>query len=289
VTEPLKELQWVGCPICTEDHSKEWFQKNGYSIVACTRCGVRYVNPRPRPDQLAAFYRREYVAGVPADSPATPHANHRPMKLATARLRLALIREFRDKTLLLDVGCGGGFFVQAATEAGWRAVGMDVSLQGHEPTRLVLAHAEEAPFRNGQFGVMTAYDVLEHVFCPRTFLTEAHRLLAPGGILLIETPNMAGWLPRLLGSKHPFVRPPDHLTFFTASTLSALLEQTGFRVERLQTSAQKVLTPAYVLGLTVVTNPVMTAIIKTVLSNFSSLLARSFQVPMDMLVAVARA
>jgi 2-polyprenyl-3-methyl-5-hydroxy-6-metoxy-1,4-benzoquinol methylase len=134
-----------------------------------------------------------------------------------------------------------------------------------------------------------AIDVLEHVFCPRTFLAEARRLLTPGGLLLIETPNMDGWTPRLLGSRHPRFRPPEHLTYFTPPTIRRLLEQTGFRIEQLQHSAQKALTLEYVLGLTGATNPLVTGLVKACVGRFASLRQRSFTVPLDLLLAVAAA
>ena len=94
-------------------------------------------------------------------------------------------------------------------------------------------------------------------------------------------------MPRLLGSRHPWVRPPEHLNYFTPPTLRALLQQTGFHVEQLQRSAQKALTLEYVLGLTGATNPFVTRLVKACVGRFAALRQQSFSVPLDVLLAVA--
>jgi 2-polyprenyl-3-methyl-5-hydroxy-6-metoxy-1,4-benzoquinol methylase len=281
----------TACPVCGDDRHQPLYAKYGYMVVACPGCRVRYVNPRPTPEQLKRFYREQYFVG---DESGTIHLQHRDIKLGSARLRLALAREFSGKGSLLDIGCGGGLLVQAATEEGWTAIGMDPSASGlraarrASPVRLVAGQLESAPFKSRRFEVITAMDVLEHVFSPETSLQAARQLLAPNGLLLIETPNMAGWLPRLLGSHHPWVRPPEHLTYFTPDTLRRLLEHTGFRIERLQQRAWKVLSLDYVLSLTRSTNAWLTRAADVMVSPFPALRRRPFRIPMDMLVAVAR-
>jgi ubiquinone/menaquinone biosynthesis C-methylase UbiE len=138
------------------------------------------------------------------------------------------------------------------------------------------------------FDVVTMFDVLEHVFCPRTFLAEARRLLAPIGRLVIETPNMAGLMPRLMGAGHPWVRPPEHLTYFTPPTLRRLLEQGGFLVEQLHRRTKKVLTLDYVLALSERTNPLATALLRVTIGRWKTLSRYPLAVPLATMLAIAR-
>lgn len=157
-----------------------------------------------------------------------------------------------------------------------------------EQIRVIAGRLEEAPFAAGRFDVITMFDVLEHVPSPKTFLAKARRLLVPGGRLVIETPNMAGWLPRVMGKRHPWVRPPEHLTYFTPPTLRLLLEQCGFLVDQLHGSTEKVLTLDYVLALTARTNPFATALLKGTLGRWKTLAAYPFSVPLATMLAIAR-
>jgi 2-polyprenyl-3-methyl-5-hydroxy-6-metoxy-1,4-benzoquinol methylase len=289
-----QDLEWVRCPVCDADRARTLFQKQGLTVVGCGNCQVRYVNPRPTAERLAALYQEEYfVAGSP-DSSGAQHVQHGEMKLATARLRLRLLEGFCTKGRLVDVGCGGGFFVRTAGAAGWSAFGLEPSLRAarqaahDQQDRIVAGRLEDAPFAAGRFDVVTMLDVLEHVHSPRSFLQAAHRLLMPSGVLLIETPNMAGLLPRLLGARHPWVR-VEHLTHFTPDSLGMLLEQTGFHVQALYRQAPKVLTLDYLLPLTRSTNPMFTALIRRMVGWWGWLRRHPFNVPMDVLIAVAQA
>jgi SAM-dependent methyltransferase len=79
------------------------------------------------------------------------------------------------------------------------------------------------------FDVITAFQVFEHLPDPPAALNTLVRFLAPGGLLLIEVPNIATWSVRLLGPRHRhFV--PDHLYFFSARTLGRLLQQAGLEI-----------------------------------------------------------
>jgi SAM-dependent methyltransferase len=71
--------------------------------------------------------------------------------------------------------------------------------------------------------------VIEHLDSPRQTVNEIHRVLKPGGIAVIETPNIDTIWFRLLKTRwRQFI--PDHYFFFTPRTLGRLLENTGFRL-----------------------------------------------------------
>lgn len=290
-----QELKWVRCPVCDADRARKLFEKQGLTVVGCENCQVRYVNPRPTAERLAALYQEEYFAAGCPDSSGVQHVQHGEMKLATAQLRLRLLEDFRAKGRLVDVGCGGGFLVQAAGTVGWSALGLEPSTTTarlaarKQHIRIVAGRLEEAPFRSARFDVVTMLDVLEHVLSPRAFLIRARQLLVPGGMLLVETPNMVGWVTGLMGSRHPHVRPLEHLTYFTPPTLRFLLEQTGYVVRHLAESAPKVLTLDYVLSLTPSTNPLLTTLVSGAVGWWRGLCQYPFRIPLDTLVAVAEA
>jgi 2-polyprenyl-3-methyl-5-hydroxy-6-metoxy-1,4-benzoquinol methylase len=77
----------------------------------------------------------------------------------------------------------------------------------------------------GTFAVITMFDVLEHMRDPRACVARSRELLAPGGILAIETGDLASPWARLLGTRWYFLDPPQHLSYFTAAGLAALVTE----------------------------------------------------------------
>ena len=135
---------------------------------------------------------------------------------------------------LLDFGCGGGFFLNTAKQRGWQIVGLE-PLYGHAAyahgkfgAQIVNDTLHPDTFETGSFDVITAFQVFEHLVNPGEVLSQLTHFLKPGGILLIEVPNIDTWSVRLLGKRHRhFVH--DHLYFFSPRTLRLLLEQAGLQ------------------------------------------------------------
>jgi 2-polyprenyl-3-methyl-5-hydroxy-6-metoxy-1,4-benzoquinol methylase len=124
--------------------------------------------------------------------------------------------------VLLDVGCGSGGLLAAAATMGIWAAGIDASMtnlvaakhmiEAHGGTaRLACAYAEALPIAGASVNTVTMYDSIEHVSSVRSTISEACRILKPGGSLAISTPNRfsltrephvliwgVGWLPRAL-------------------------------------------------------------------------------------------
>jgi SAM-dependent methyltransferase len=76
------------------------------------------------------------------------------------------------------------------------------------------------------------FHALEHLYDPRSYLTAAHRLLKPGGRLVVQVPNVSSWQFFLLGEHWTGLDVPRHLIDFRAQDLKSLLDHTGFEVLR---------------------------------------------------------
>jgi SAM-dependent methyltransferase len=120
---------------------------------------------------------------------------------------------------------------------GWEVTGLDANVgavkqvqEEHGLTALVgtLPHSDLQP---GSFDVVTMWHSLEHVHRPLEILRETYRLLVPGGKLIVATPNIQS-LPFYLFRRDWFgLDLPRHLTHFTPSTLTAMLQTAGFRAD----------------------------------------------------------
>jgi Methylase involved in ubiquinone/menaquinone biosynthesis len=142
---------------------------------------------------------------------------------------------------ILDVGCGTGRFCEALHEAGYASAGADPWIQdlALDEARFRAATAEALPWADGEFDMVCALDVLEHVD-DRQALAEMYRVLRPSGVLLVCVPACQ-WL----WSGRDIVA--GHRRRYRRRVLRDTLSQAGFSVERLF-GYQFILLPLLVLS-----------------------------------------
>ncbi len=251
-TGPPPELSSpVVCPICDAADGELWGRHyRGYRIVRCRRCGLRYVNPRPAPEAVLSVYGDRYFdrwREREADPDAAAAAASDDRRYADVVLRHARA----DRPSVLDVGTGRGSFLAhlASTSSVGRLAGTDVTdvNEGVLRERGIELHVGEVDdLEPGEWDVVTAHHVLEHVLDPNAFLAACRELLTPRGILHVVVPNEGSAISRwkTLQSRarlksRPFkhLAPEHHLWFFDARTLARLLEKNRLRVVYMGTMA----------------------------------------------------
>jgi 2-polyprenyl-3-methyl-5-hydroxy-6-metoxy-1,4-benzoquinol methylase len=253
----------VSCNLCgsldtkrLKSHSKMFRLPEGFHIVSCKKCGLRYLSPRPTPEEYAAHY-----AGAPHYSPDSYQDR---IKGRTSFYEERL-NEFEAMGLkpgtILEVGCATGHFLNTARQRGWKPTGIEISTAmadyGREKFHLNIININdirEANFDEGQFDVVYASNVLEHLPDPISFLSEVNRILKPEGIIFAEVPNQFRhlremikvmayvFLPeniahRMLPLPHDSIH---HCYFFSPSALEKMLTKSGF-----ETISLSSYTPAY--------------------------------------------
>ncbi len=143
-----------------------------------------------------------------------------------ARYRWAAVRATGLR--VLDTACGTGYGSRILAEAGARhVVSMDVSAEA-SGAAFVRADATRLPARNRAFDLYVSFETLEHVEDDRTLLTEARRVLAPGGTFLCSTPNRDFLSPGL--TLHDRPRNPYHVREYSIIEFDALLGSVFRRV-----------------------------------------------------------
>ncbi len=194
--------------------------------------------------QQADYYQRNYAADLLEMSDRYD-------------MLLKIIKDFAPQRFL-DVGCGDGSFAIALRDnLGIPFIaGVDIAEEAIELVRekglvgfSVNIDQEDLPFENSYFDFVFCGDVIEHLYDPDHLLEEIHRVLNPGGRLLLATPNLASWFNRIsiligyqpifsdVALKHSFghlwkVDPMGHLRLYTYRGLRQLIEAHQFKVTK---------------------------------------------------------
>jgi SAM-dependent methyltransferase len=134
---------------------------------------------------------------------------------------------------LLDVGCGRGDYLVHARGLGWDVTGIELDLGAAELARgqgiqVVPRPLAEGGFASGWFDAVTMNHVIEHFHDPWAALGETLRILKPGGLLWISTPNIDSPLHRRFGQSWRGLEAPRHLVLFCRTALRNLLRDAGF-------------------------------------------------------------
>lgn len=132
-------------------------------------------------------------------------------------------------TRFLDVGCGMGGYLIAARELGCaRVVGVEPSAAHSRVASEAFGLDVKTGFFSAQLFDSESFDlillshVIEHIYDPGVFVDDLLRVLAPGGHLVIVTPNASSTLAILTGRYWVMLKPPDHVTMLTAEGLRRL-------------------------------------------------------------------
>jgi len=237
-----------------------------WCMYRCGDCGCGFLDPRPNRATIGMAYQGYYTHLPTGDGDegaiarlrrgiAVSYANRR---LGTEfagsifaghllarlfpRLQQYLDVRYRrhlpDPTAggnrrLLDVGCGNGEFLVCAAALGWEAEGIDVDPAAVRAATAAGCKARVAALgdlslERSEFQHITLSHVIEHVHDPAEQLRKCYELLAPGGRLWLQTPNLASSGHAVFGPAWRGLEPPRHLVLFCRLALSRLLGEIGF-------------------------------------------------------------
>lgn len=202
-------LEHLGaCPLCRAPLGPEAFatrytdlwpnvDQHRYAYHACPGCQVHVLANRPLPGPaLAAFYAER--GGCAWLDPGHRSALVRGYVRALQRHKLAILRRLADLppgARVLEVGCGkGAFAAHLAAETTWEVHAND--FEAERPPGCGVTFWPDAFEAVGfpaelRFEAIVAHHVIEHLYDPAAFFAAAHARLAPGGVLVLETPNTA--------------------------------------------------------------------------------------------------
>ena len=248
MTRPAAEglrLETCPCPLCgtpPPERAREAFPP--YNVFDCPSCDLRFLSPRVVRAESGRLYEGAsyWEKGGPGGGYSS-YSRQEPLLAETFARRLRLLPPPRPGARLLDVGCGPGAGLQAAVSLGYEAWGVDLSPAAVAAAgerfegRVRLGSLSDDLFPGLAFDVITLFDVVEHVYDPKALSLELGAHLAPGGRVLIATPNCESLLARVSGRRWVSYKIPEHVVFYSPRTLSAALRP-QFELERVRPCGQ---------------------------------------------------
>lgn len=248
-----ENLSQRNCPICDADNRGEmphFLSAEPWLLKSCGSCGLVYLeNP---PDYSAL--EDEFAWEKSYATEARRRAEREPLRYRLTRRRSSFLKTLgrRKRKLpalaekyvqggrIVDVGCGDGKWL-AMLDGQFEPYGIEISpAQVTEARRKTKSNGGKivqgdaitglTSFPSDHFDGALMHAYLEHEIHPKAVLKEASRVLRPGGHLIVKVPNFACLLRRLRGKYWCGLRFPDHVSYFSPTTLQDLLNRCGFEM-----------------------------------------------------------
>jgi len=192
-----------------------------FDVLACTHCGLGHTWPTP--EHIEDYYSDAYYG---------QRHSFTASYCAWRRARIVNRATGGGGGSLLDIGCGDGAFVQAASRRGYRAMGTEIGAAARHARALGLDVREslDEVKEAAPFDVITMWHTLEHFTSPRAVIATVASLLSPRGVLVVAVPNAEGLQARAFGRCWFHLDVPRHLYHFGIRSLSMLLGESGFEI-----------------------------------------------------------
>lgn len=206
------------CVLCGSAGYDEFFEYDGYRLNQCRACGV--VSPNvdvTSPDNVEVYQTPVYEETVRREYLSTYQYRRETFGRERARYVEAETSVRLRDAKVLDVGCGQGYFLDVLKEIGADAKGldlMDFNIQMCRQRGLNVRKATVELENDGEYDLVTAFDVIEHLSEPSKFFKDVSRILKPGGYFLAFTPNIHSLAFQCLRENVSVLMPYEHLCFY---------------------------------------------------------------------------
>lgn len=211
-----------------------------FTYVKCPRCGLVVNATLPVREEMGRIYPRNYYSFTDSNGESQLF---RALRSKIERAKAGQLRQSigKDRAAVIDIGCGVGRMLDMLAmqgSSGWRFAGVEIGAdaaatarqKGHEVRAGDFDFLDLSDWK-GRFDLAIMHQVIEHTRYPRDTIAKANALLAPGGILSIETPDLDSWDRRIFGRKYwGGWHIPRHFFLFDKKSLGALAESMGFEV-----------------------------------------------------------
>jgi SAM-dependent methyltransferase len=220
------------CPVCETVEAVPLYdiEATPGRLVQCPTCGTGRVSPLPDGDELSGYYSSAYYGESGRKFNRFLEAM---IRFIAARHLGFLARRVPPGGRVLDIGCGRGTLLSGLADRGLEVHGTEISeaaANGADPRAQIriAPTLAAAGYPDDYFDQVIIWHVLEHLPNPRETLQEIHRILRPGGEVIVAVPNFSSWQAEWAGPAWFHLDLPRHLYHFPGEALKSMLADCGF-------------------------------------------------------------
>ncbi|MFH1462593.1 MAG: class I SAM-dependent methyltransferase [bacterium] len=237
------EFVKVDCPACGKRNFKNWGKKYSLDYAVCNNCQTVFISPRPTPQILDDYYKnsQNYIFWNKYIFPKSEKVRRQEIFKPRAELiKKICLKHNISHNVLVDVGAGFGTFCEEAEKMKFfkKIIAVEPTPDLAKTCRkkgleVIEKYIEEVDFKI-PVDVMTAFEVIEHLFSPKDFLLGCASALKKRGIIVLTCPNIQGFDLLMLRELSKTID-AEHLNYFNPDSLCYLLERRGFKIIEVST------------------------------------------------------
>jgi 2-polyprenyl-3-methyl-5-hydroxy-6-metoxy-1,4-benzoquinol methylase len=234
----------VNCPICKSEDCRQiatryddrYGYPDEYPLFSCGDCGHIFLKVTFTADEIQTLYSQYYPR---SSFSIEDHRPHREESGVTAWLdgsQSAAFRWVPRSVRVLDIGCGFGETLGYYQARGCEVLGVEADQNIRRVAekfgyKVHVGLFDASLYPADSFDYVTMDQVIEHVQDPRAVLHGVARVLKRGGLAILTTPNVEGWIRRLFGRRWINWHAPYHLQFFTTRSMTLAASEAGLVLE----------------------------------------------------------
>ena len=232
------------CPVCenskmnvfltVKDH---FLTGEKFTIVNCSNCGFRFLNPRPDKTDISRYYNSEDYISHDAEKKSLFSMLYRIIRKSAIKNKYRILGKNPKEQNILDIGCGTGEFLSFCQKKGMTATGVEPN----EKARNFAIAINNVPvfdeshldgMTEGSYDFITLWHVLEHVHDLNERMIKIRQLLKPGGTAIIAIPNSASWDANHYKEFWAAYDLPRHLYHFNQKSFGLLAAKHNFILKK---------------------------------------------------------
>lgn len=222
------------CPVCGQSCDKDLVHKFSprldFDIVKCANCQTMHLWPVPDSKSLETIYNTNYYKDPEEAHGYTNYSSNKNEILKTYQKRFNFLKKHcltGNFNSTLEIGAALGYgLAQAQKFFGGTVIAADISEEAisackkaNFPAFLCEPSGICNTIDSNSLDLVYAFDVIEHLTNTQKFVEWLGNVIRPGGICFVTTPDMDHILNKILGSRSPSIKIPQHVVYFTKKSL----------------------------------------------------------------------
>ncbi len=235
------------CLVCKSKSSELFLESTDhfvsgeqFEIRKCNSCGFVFTADAPGIEKMGPYYEsEEYISHSDTQQGLVNKLYHRVRDIMLKR-KLKLIKRGTTGKVLLDIGCGTGYFPHFMNQNGFDASGMELDDDARkfaaENFNLKIDSPDDLLHQDiqGKYDAITLWHVLEHLHDTEKYLNWIKKALKDDGVLIIALPNCSSYDAKAYGKYWAAYDVPRHLWHFVPETFKPYLSQFAFELKQIK-------------------------------------------------------